>query len=467
MTVRNMASTFLDWLTLPNPIPNSTPCKDGPGTKIVTVYGPHKVRPWTDVTWENLNASFGDVLRKQADSPRIRNRDDIDSEKLTIYEEDSVTFLMADWTEKIVQHSLNGTRKPLMASPLKESLAKGTVHFIKNTGRGHLPDEKGILQKPDWCIYQKGQKFTYLVPGDSKPAMKWQSEWIECDDKSLRRKAALGIQQLTKYMYLAQTRYGFVISEEELVPLRLSTFDRSLETLNTSIQDNHARQILDSSGDNFEEDEWFEQDISLQAGQELAAFLADADGKTGFLLEYGRIPWKNHGSGMLTINLTLWWLPMLAVQNASIEETQAYKPLSQDTEAEKLPVNNQQAAKVVNNRRLGFQAPRRLKRKAQNSSRAMIRPESRRTSVNHDSSDIHSTLQPRMFRSPRPGRTPRDDDAGPRGALDLSFSSDSIFPRRSTRKRTKGQAMMADSFTSVACSSQATDSVAVSSTSIV
>lgn len=468
MTVSNMAPTFLDYLTLPNPNVNASPCKEGASTKITTVYGPHKVRPWTDVTWDNLNASFGDVLRKQADSPRIRNKDDVDSEKLDIYEEDSVTFLLTDWTEKMVQHGLDGTRKPLMESQFKKYLAKGTVHFIKNTGKGNIPNEKGNLQKPDWWIYQKGQgndgkdEFTYLVPGDSKPATKWQSEWIECDDELLKRKADLVIQQLTKYMYLSQTRYGFVISEEELVPLRLSTFDRSPETLDTRIQDNHARQILDSTRVNFEEDEWFEQGITLQPGQKLAEFLTDPNNKTGFLLEYCRIPWKNYGNGTLTINLTLWWLSMLAVQNLSIDEIQAYKPLSQNTRASDFPLDNQQATNRVNNQKLGMQAPRHSKRKAQDPNLPITRLKSRRTSVSHNRSDRPAKSQPGPFPSTGSGGGSRDDDAVSTAALDLSFPSRNIFLRRSRRKMNKGKAVMADSFTSVASSSQAADSVAAS-----
>ncbi|KAI3325368.1 hypothetical protein HD806DRAFT_520986 [Xylariaceae sp. AK1471] len=469
-----MVSTFLDYLTLPNPTPNPKPCKEGTSTKISTVYGPHKVRPWTDFTWENLDASFGEVLRKQTDSPRIRDRDDVDSEQLTIYEEDSVTVLAQNWNMKVVQHALDGTRKTLMANHFKEYLAKGTLHLTKNTGQGHLPNEKGKLQKPDWCIYQKGQgnhdkaKFTYLVPGDSKPAKKWQSDWIECDDKPLRRKAGLVIQQLTKYMYLAQTRYGFIISEEELVPLRLSTFDRNSETIDRRIRDIHARQILGSTRGNFEEDDEddegydrFEQGIGLQSFQELAEFLTEANNKTGFLLEYCRIPWTEHGDGMLTINLTLWWLPMLAIQNSSIEETKAYSPLGPSTGQMNRSLSRRRAANKVENESLETQASSHRKRKAQKSDQPEARSKSRRTSMNYNSGNQPTTSHSTPFPSRRSSRVSRDG-AIPKAALDLSFPSGDMFNRRSSRQRNKGEGALMHSFTSVASSSQAPDSVAVS-----
>jgi hypothetical protein len=451
-----MDSTLLEWLTKPNPIPDSAPCKDGFSTKAPTFfYGPHKVQPWADITWENLNATFGDILQQQTGTPRITDREEIDEKKLTIYEEDSVTSLLTEWTEKLVQHGLDGTRESLMAGPLKEHLKKGTIHFAKNTGIGHIPNEKGDMQKPDWCVWQEGHEkrgmksFTYLVPGDSKPAAKWQSSWIGCDDGQDRRKADRVLQQLAKYMYLAQTQYGFVISEEELVPLRLSIFDRSPEAVDPGARDLHVEQIASSTGVDFETEEWSEHGLNLEPYQELADFLADADDKTGVLLEYCRIPWSNHGNGLLTINLTLWWLPILAVQNPSID-------LKHDVRANNTTLDSQPVTTRNSSQRTRLQTLRRSKRKTQSSDRPTSKPKSRRYSRNHPTQEPSSPSQSRLSRSTRSTRANRSNDVVPGHSLRLSPLPEDKPSNYSKRNTKMEKMLMAESFTSVEFSSQAT-----------
>ncbi|CAI6334242.1 unnamed protein product [Periconia digitata] len=474
-----MAQTILEYLTQENPPTDRTLCKRGTSTKIHTVYGPHAVRPWTDVTWENLDATFGEVLRKQNGDPRVRDKYDVNRKQRRIYEEESVNVLVQSWNVNVVQHALDGTRETLEANHFEEHLAKGTLHFTKNTGNGHIKDEKGNLQKPDWCIYQEGQehhdngRFTYLVPGDSKPAKKWHSDWINCDDKLLKRKADLGIQQLTKYMHLAQTRYGFIITEEELIPLRLSTFDRDSETRNGSMQDVHAQQMFSSTRVSFEEpegDEYedgdeaydrFEQGIGLQQFQELAEFLTEANKKTGYLLEYCRVPWENHGDGVLTINLVLWWLPLLAIQNSSIEETRTYSSLGPSMRQKNQGFTGLQAVKKIDNKGLKMQTSSHRKRQAQSYEQPVARSRPRRASANYGSGKQPPTSQSMSIPSRRSSRVGRDC-AVPKAASDLSFPSGNMFNRPPRHRRNKVKGALASSFTSVASSSQAPESFAVS-----
>jgi hypothetical protein len=171
--------------------------------------------------------------------PKTRDANDIDSEKRRILEEGSVVTLTQTWSEEVVQHTLNGTREVLMKDHLGEPLSRKKVYFTKNNGQRNILNELGIRQKPDWCVYQRQQEddepVTNIVPGDCKSAKKWKSEWINSDSKRLKKAARRVTQQITKYMFLGNTRYGFVISEEELVLVRLSKF-YSTSTTDTQVR---------------------------------------------------------------------------------------------------------------------------------------------------------------------------------------------------------------------------------------
>lgn len=401
-----MAQTILEYLTQENPSADPTLFKKGTSTRVPVFYGPHVVRPWTDVTWENLDAMLGEVLQKQNGDPRIRDKNDINREHWNIYEEESVNVLVQSWNVNVVQHALDETRKKLEANHFEE-LAKRALYFTKNTGKGHLLDEMGRKQKPDWCMYQKGHEhhddgtFKYLVPGDSKPAKTWHSDRINCDDDFLKKKAEIGMQQLRKYMHLAQTRYGFIITEEELVPLRLSAFDRGSDTGNESIQGAHAQQIVDTARVSFGDDDNYdrvEQGAGLKQYQELAEFLTDPNKKIGYLLEYGRIPWRNHGNGVLTVNLILWWLSMLAMQDSSIEEVGTYLSLGQSTREKIQDGTSPRAVKKINTK--GSYR----KRKGQSHEQPITRSRPRRISANYGSRNPPPTAHSMPIPSRRSSR---------------------------------------------------------------
>jgi len=131
----------------------------------------------------------------------------------------------------------------------------------------------------------------------------------------MRRKADLVLNQITKYMYLGGKRYGFILSEEELVAVRLSMFTRDTEALQELAQDDSAAAAhMIGSFQNL--DDKSDEDF------------ADAQRRQGRYLEYCGIPWDASGEDSFTVNLTLWWLTVLAMQDASIKSVGDYTPLS-------------------------------------------------------------------------------------------------------------------------------------------
>lgn len=312
-----MADSFLDYLTLPNPKTDSSRCKDGPNHKTSGSYGPDEVKPWLDLSWKNFGMMYRDILLNPMGEPQVRNSNDIDPERSVIFEEGSVQSLAEHWNEKVVQHAIDGTRKLLHERLPDGPFAGGKIYFVKNNGPGHLKDKDGNVSKPDWCLYQKTDAaetedyYGNLLPGDVKPAKKWKSEWINSPNRSQKKKADLVLAQITKYMCLADTRYGFILTEEELVTMRISRYERDIEALEKLAQDDKASeaQLLDST--------------NYPLDDEDGAY-ADTERRLGTLLEFCKIPWAAHGIDSLTINLTLWWLSVLAVQGPPIKEAGKY-----------------------------------------------------------------------------------------------------------------------------------------------
>jgi hypothetical protein len=456
-TAVRMATTFLQYLTLPNPVTNSERSKEGSSYNITTVYGPFDVKPWEDVTWENLDKNFGNVLRQEMPPPEVKDANGVDSEVTIIRREASITKLAEQWNEKVVQHALKGACERLEATRFKKYLAKGAVHFSSNTGAGDVLDENSRTQRPDWCVYQKCDevdgRFANLVPGDSKPAAKWQAQWIDSGDSTEKRRAYLAMQQITKYMWLCKTRYGFLISEKELVPVRLSIFHQASDIVDKP--DHVKAHLADSTADfgegDLEEQEIFETEDITYFSQNLGAPFSDEENTIRTRLEYCRIPWAEHwvedGTQTLTVNLTLWWLPMLAIQDSSIQGVEDYLPLH-----EIIPENDSSIDRYETQDNTNIEGPSQHpgtghKRKAGNSDSSVKQSKSSRSLVNIGSHKPDTSSERESKRSHRICRHISAQNAQSQGS--------SVAPPRRSARRTKVQPT--DSFSSVASSSQTTN----------
>ncbi|KAI1503358.1 hypothetical protein F5X99DRAFT_375878 [Biscogniauxia marginata] len=453
-----MAPTFLHSLTLANPKVDSSESKEGKSTKTSRVYGPHDCKLWADVTWENLEATFGEVLRQEVHEDRTRDANDAASVKTDILEEGSVITLTHGWNEKVVQRALDGTRDILMKNQLKGPLSRGVIHFTKNDGEGHIPNELGNLQKPDWCVYQKkaGDKapFGNIVPGDCKPAKKWKSEWINSDDERLKQKARRVVQQITKYMYLGKTRYGFVISEEELVPVRLSMFHRQKDALEGRIiADHQEQQIADTSEAYGEGDEPYNPcspEIPLEPGQTLGVPFINPGNRIRLLLEYCQIPWTASGSGRL---------PLLAIQDSSIKGTDTYTSLGEITRGGSPVFEEQEHRDKIDNNTILERQTRARKRRAKTPAHPITgskRSKSQRNSMHRDQGDMPVATRSQQAQFEGYSRGGQDETVR-ESIFTRSFASShasSSGSRRSTRKK-KGN--LGDSFNSIASTSQSAE----------
>lgn len=333
-----MPKTFFDYLTQPNPEPKVHKQGKGYSTATKANYGPDRYGIWEDFTLENLKANFEHVLKKPMRRPPVRSVKDIPPEKMDIFEEESITQLAVAWNEQVLRHVFEGTYNTMCEESSQEAFRQGRIYLERNTGRGHLRGANGRSQMPDWCAYQQkagqGPFFPNIVPGESKPAGKWKSEWINSETESLRKKAHHVMVQMTKYMWEAKTRYGFILSEEELVPVRLSAFTKEQQVVRNNNEGtknkgqlentDHFFQDLDEDGDDVTDED--DQDSNTPSN----ASYAGSTRKTFLQMEYSRIPWTASGHEVLTVNLVLWWLPVLAVQENAIKKSGTYTPLKEN-----------------------------------------------------------------------------------------------------------------------------------------
>jgi len=295
-------TTLLEYLITPNPQINSENSWKGSNTKSTGSMwlSYSELNVWEEFNFNSLNELYKDTLQQ------LFNTDDLPSfnQKLPyhiteIRSENTLNSLLIRWNNAVVSaalaasqsRSLNKRKSP---SPREEIfMACGCQATI-------LPRQDLKLNKklPDWAGIMKGNTHKLpeknrivhanLLPGDTKLSTKWNSKSIEKNKINSENKAP--INQLLTYCVIAKVRYGYIITQEELVVFRVSETHRS----------GTPAPPKSKLGP---------QDVQI------------GKSKYKHTMEYKAIPWKPDGgprSDGLTVNLALWGLHMLAAQERSL-----------------------------------------------------------------------------------------------------------------------------------------------------
>ncbi|RSM19765.1 hypothetical protein CDV31_001396 [Fusarium ambrosium] len=271
--------TLLHVLTRSNVNVDSTLVPRGGNSTVDTdVQAPEAWRPWQGFDYATLTTIFRRDLDKEyvgSAKPEPLPQD------LCIVNEETLDDVLRRFEIPIVNYCLNRR--------------DGIPHF----GRG---SRCGTTYKPDWSVISplrlsQDQCFDNVLPGDTKLSKKWwptmgregATRWIEWQKV---------ITQIVTYMADNNSRYGFILSDECLVALRL-TRKRSSDTLFTGrtprATAGHVRYASDAS---MEDGSVYEDTNPLHWQYEDP--------------EYVTVPWGAHGSNRLTTKLTLWFLAMMA-----------------------------------------------------------------------------------------------------------------------------------------------------------
>ncbi len=174
--------------------------------------------------------------------------------------------------------------------------------------------QKGV--RPDWAgiirskLYEQGgrgtrKSYVNVLPGDSKLSTKWNTSMAR-EDAEFKKP----LFQICHYCDLAGVRYGHLLTQKELVVVRLSCKKNGQGGDATVSPPRSARK-------------WKEQaKISLPKKERT---------KEHRILEYKSIPWEigiEQEDNVLSINSTLWWLHMLAARARSISS--GYRDLREE-----------------------------------------------------------------------------------------------------------------------------------------
>ena len=261
---------------------------------------PCKVAGWKDFRWKTLrrifengvlnilNQSFDDLRAIGEGSPPI------------IYEEKDLNSVISKSIKKIVCQALEKTSYILLQQDVR----------MEPSSQADLLYHNPYISRPDWAgttdlrQHPHTGKLCNILPGESKRSLVWRSEQMndEFDPTSpdpYDAPAFRPLRQLAYYCVRACSRYGYIITERELVVVQVgSTLSLDLEEEETLECKAHVRDNL--------------------------------------LAQYHSIPWENAGPDVdMTINLALLFLHLLAANNGRLR-THKYGRLSVEQRIDRL-----------------------------------------------------------------------------------------------------------------------------------
>ncbi|OAA63355.1 hypothetical protein SPI_03518 [Niveomyces insectorum RCEF 264] len=252
---------------------------------------------WQEFNYHTLTEIFRRELSQEYHGDRTPNPLPND---LCIFHEDTFDDVLRRFVVPTVNYSLNRQY--------------GECHF----GRGSRCEGPDV---PDWSVvspfYVNNKFYVNILPGDTKVSAKWQPTMMY-DDPTEWGKV---LTQVVTYMKLHASRYGFIITDACLVPLRLTrreigsglALERSKRQVGAvSYTPGHQTQPSDAS--------------MSSAG--FGSVYSDSNPVLWdyYDPEYAVIPWNAHGSHTLTVKLALWCLAMMSVKGGN-DIRYAYPPL--------------------------------------------------------------------------------------------------------------------------------------------
>ncbi|KAJ2986163.1 hypothetical protein NUW58_g5158 [Xylaria curta] len=303
--------TLYEYLTQPNPaIQLRISAKSRTYTKNIKYPRPKHIQRWTEFNATTIETLFKGRLRRTLDTKvNLHDYSHIPALSCRVHDEISLKALIAQSNQPILQESLTHTSQDLLLQ--KVSMVRGSQAQLYHTWRRRVKQDPKLRSRetgrlisewyPDWAGLVDVHGDNSILPGDAKVSRNWRSDHIKdlVGDKGQRiletgrlPNVLWPIRQLLHYCVESHMRYGYIITDEELVVMRV----RPMETQNpgTTIEELH-----DATKDNA-------------------------------LVEFQSIPWKRADTSKeLSVNLALYVLFILAANNGTLDWT--YGPLVDET----------------------------------------------------------------------------------------------------------------------------------------
>jgi hypothetical protein len=293
-----MAQTVLDILVKPNPSLDSDSITRGSNTFGSDWIRADSWRPWKDFTYENLLSIFRKPLLATWKNPPIIDQGSYFDHE--IRDERSLDLFLGKFMWPIINGALGRADEVLKWNQLFYVALGSWCH-----GTG----------PPDWGLVSGSRtfegKYWNLLPGDTKLSAKWQPKMEQSSDDSERYQWSLPVSQINTYAAQSECRYGFIITDQHLVVIRISTefLGQGLASTRPSRQSSQPSHQRVASGD-----------TDLSSVMDTMS-LDDSFGAQSYIdngnveyqpPEYAAVKWTARGKGRLTVKLSLFCLCLMA-----------------------------------------------------------------------------------------------------------------------------------------------------------
>lgn len=230
---------------------------------------------WEDFTYENITNAFRGILDGEDLFSVVTG--DREGSPARVVGEEAVDNITSWWNAQVCRKPLekgSNTVHKQLGIPTAE------ISFQLNKREVLLKDEENRTLRPDWVIFTRDKNgITPLVHGENKLSSKWSSSKIKIGSK-WQVDWIWPFRQLLSYCVVSNTRYGCIMTPDELVVTRI--------------------------------------------------YLNGSDGLERWNVQYMPIPWENSGRGNLTVNLGIWALGLMALNSN-------HRPIA--SKANTLPLN--------------------------------------------------------------------------------------------------------------------------------
>jgi hypothetical protein len=188
---------------------------------------PRNILPWTDFDRKNLYEAFGGALKKMLQYKT--GSLDFSGHFDKVFEfssEPSLTTFMSGWTLKVVDFALATAQEKF------ENFPRPFIRMVQGD-EGNLRSTKKKRRYPDWAGVLKterpsGQKWRSILPGDTKISFKFKSADIRPLNELQPGHPGdwfWPIRQIFTYCLKAQSRYGYIVTDEEAIVFRVRAID--------------------------------------------------------------------------------------------------------------------------------------------------------------------------------------------------------------------------------------------------
>lgn len=256
---------------------------------------PSKIAKWEDFDYTSLVKCCGGLFCEMLTYT-------IEPMKFPQLEKDIIRFAdeaalekhyVSQWTHPIVATALSHAQRQSndrgLRPPFVEMVAGGNAQSISR----HRPDWAGTRT----MIPDNPNQTANILPGDTKVSYKWKSAEIvpkDVNTNDLVQNWLWPVRQIFTYCMNFKTRYGYIITDEEVVAFRVRVPHEQLE-------ENKSKR---------------------------RSTLWEDEGTIEYVPIYDSTQ-DPDGEKKMTMNLAIWWLHLLAANNQCIQTT--YGPLKDET----------------------------------------------------------------------------------------------------------------------------------------